>query len=166
MTGFNGSGDHGPGMAGPGPSPDRAEADEDDLAVSLAGVSSLVTDTLALDVLLTHVAEFAVGAIPGADGAGVTLLERGRPDTIVASAPFVRAVDEIQYTLGEGPCISAASAGRTFRSGSLGGEALWPRFGPRVGRLGVHSVLSLPLLLPDARRRGNQRLCPRQGRVR
>lgn len=25
---------------------------------------------------------------------------------------------------------------------------MWPRFGPRVGRLGVHSALSLPLLLP------------------
>lgn len=28
------------------------------------------------------------------------------------------------------------------------GEKMWPRFGPRVGRLGVHSALSLPLLLP------------------
>ncbi len=36
-----------------------------------------------------------------------------------------------------------------MRSGSLGGEKMWPRFGPRVGRLGVHSALSLPLLLPD-----------------
>jgi GAF domain-containing protein len=37
---------------------------------------------------------------------------------------------------------------RTVRSGSLGGEKMWPRFGPRVGRMGVHSALSLPLLLP------------------
>ena len=36
-----------------------------------------------------------------------------------------------------------------MRSGSLGGEQRWPRFGPRAGRLGVHSVLSLPLLTPD-----------------
>lgn len=26
---------------------------------------------------------------------------------------------------------------------------MWPRFGPRVSRLGVHSALSLPLLLPE-----------------
>ena len=26
---------------------------------------------------------------------------------------------------------------------------MWPRFGPRVGRLGVNSALSLPLLLPS-----------------
>jgi hypothetical protein len=55
-----------------------------------------------------------------------------------------------QYmTVREGPCITAALERRTVRSGSLGGEKMWPRFGPRVGRLGVHSALSLPLLLPD-----------------
>ncbi len=36
-----------------------------------------------------------------------------------------------------------------MRSGELSKEPRWPRFGPRVGRLGVHSVLSLPLLIPD-----------------
>ena len=35
-----------------------------------------------------------------------------------------------------------------MRSGSLGGEKMWPRFGPRVGRMGIHSALSLPLLVP------------------
>ena len=93
-------------------------------------------------------------AIPGADGAGVTLLNLDRVDNMVAalaaSAPFVAEIDEIQYvTLNEGPCITAARERRTVRSGSLGGEKMWPRFGPRVGRLGVHSALSLPLLLPD-----------------
>ena len=66
------------------------------------------------------------------------------------SAPFVREVDDIQYGLGEGPCISAALTGQTMRSGSLGGDRRWPRFGGRVGRLGVHSVLSLPLISAGA----------------
>ncbi|WP_353507034.1 GAF domain-containing protein [Mycobacterium antarcticum] len=43
------------------------------------------------------------------------------------------------------------------RTGSAGGALrlagrgeAWPRFGPRVGRMGVHSALALPLLLlPD-----------------
>ena len=109
--------------------------------------------SLGLSELLTEVAIFAVHAIPGAEGAGVTLLRVDRIDNMVealaASAPFVAEIDEIQYvTLQEGPCITAALQRRTVRSGSLGGEKMWPRFGPRVGRLGVHSALSLPLLLP------------------
>jgi GAF domain-containing protein len=126
----------------------RDEA-ERDLSESLAGLSGLLTSSQPLELTLTQVAGLAVAAIPGADGAGVTLLEDGRADTVVASAPFVRDVDDIQYRLGEGPCITAVREREPQRCGSLGGEPRWPRFGPRVGRLGVHSALSVPLMLPD-----------------
>ncbi|MCW2528034.1 MAG: hypothetical protein JWM76_2894 [Pseudonocardiales bacterium] len=102
-----------------------------------------------LEGLLEHVAVLAVRSIPGADGAGLTLLEDSRADTMVASAEFVRDVDAIQYGLGEGPCISAADQGRTVRSNSLGSDRSWPVFGPRVAQLGVNSALSLPLISSD-----------------
>lgn len=123
----------------------QAAEDDVDLRESLAGLSRLTLGLTGLADMLTHVAEFAARAIPGAEGAGLTLIQDGRPDTVVASAEFVRQVDTIQYRLGEGPCITAAAEGHTVRSGSLSGEKTWSRFGPRVGRLGVHSVLSLPL---------------------
>src|SRR6478735_2103740 len=119
----------------------QVAAQEDELAQSLTALSRLSSSRLSLEDLLTRVAIYAVQAIPGADGAGLTLIEVDRADTIVKSAPFVREVDDIQYGLGEGPCITAAATGMTMRSGSLGGDRRWPRFGPRVGRLGVHSVL-------------------------
>jgi GAF domain-containing protein len=128
---------------------EQEAADELDMQASLAGLSRLVTGGLTLSDVLVRVAQFAVDAIPGAEGAGVTLLEKDRADTVVASAPFVREVDAIQYGLGEGPCITAVAERRTVSSGSLGAEPTWPRFGPEVERLGVHSVLSLPLLIPD-----------------
>ena len=137
---------------GPAPAGERAGADGGDLAdlrSSLSALSSLATGQLSIEEMLTKVATFAVRAIPGADGAGLTLLEEGRTDTIVATDPFVTEVDAIQYGLGEGPCISAATERRTMRSGSLGAEPRWPTFGPHVDKLGVHSVLSLPLLTPD-----------------
>jgi GAF domain-containing protein len=132
----------------------QAGIDEADLQAGIDSLAGLVADSRGLPELLAEVATFAVHAIPGAEGAGVTLLMVDRPDNIVAalaaSAPFVAEIDEIQYvTLHEGPCITAALERRTVRSGSLGGEKMWPRFGPRVGRLGVHSALSLPLLLQD-----------------
>ena len=127
----------------------QAASEDDDLRLSLAGLSQLATGQMQLSDALTRVAEFAVQAIPGADGAGVTLMEKDRHDTIVASAPFVGQVDAIQYGIAEGPCITAAAEARTVRSGSLSSDAQWPRFGSRVERLGVHSVLSIPLLTPD-----------------
>jgi GAF domain-containing protein len=158
------SGEAGSGMTGTTPDPGENNADDfgderlpdqgeggvdENLALSLLALSKLSTGRLELEDTLTKVATFAVRAIPGADGAGLTLLESHRADTIVATDAFVRDVDTIQYSLGEGPCISAAAEQRTFTSGSLGGESRWPRFGPRVARLGVHSVLSLPLITPE-----------------
>jgi GAF domain-containing protein len=132
----------------------QASADAADLQAGIGGLAGLVAGSVGLPELLAEVATFAVRAIPGADGAGVTLLKVDRVDNLVealaASQPFVAEIDHIQYvTLNEGPCITAALQRRTVRSGSLGGEKMWPRFGPRVGRMGVHSALSLPLLLPD-----------------
>ena len=63
-------------------------AEEDDLREGLAGLSRL-TNRLGLEDLLTRVATYAVRAIPGADGAGLTLLEDDRANTIVATAAFV-----------------------------------------------------------------------------
>ncbi|HJV14318.1 MAG TPA: GAF and ANTAR domain-containing protein [Propionibacteriaceae bacterium] len=128
---------------------ERRYAEEEDLRESLEGLSQLASDRLPLEDLLTQVATYAVQAIPGADGAGLTLLEQDRADTIVATAPFVTEVDDIQYGMNQGPCISAAREGQTVVSGSLGGDSRWPRFGGRVARLGVHSVVSLPLITPD-----------------
>jgi GAF domain-containing protein len=132
----------------------QASADAADLRAGIDALAGLVASSLGLAELLAEVSTFAVRAIPGADGAGVTLLRVDRVDNMVealaASANFVSEIDQIQYvTLKEGPCITAALERRTVRSGSLGGEKMWPRFGPRVGRLGVHSALSLPLLVSD-----------------
>lgn len=130
------------------------DADLADLRAGIDDLAGLLAGTLGLPELLEQVAAFTCRAIPGADGAAVTLLRVDATDTAVAalaaSAPFVGAIDEIQYvTLDEGPGITAVRDRRAVRSGSLGGEKMWPRFGPRVGRMGVHSALALPLLLPD-----------------
>lgn len=117
-----------------------------DLRESLAALSRLSMGHEGLSSMLVHVADFAVRAIPGADGVGVMVVSGERPDTVVASADFVRSVDSVQYGLGEGPCITAAAEATTVVSGSLGTDPRWPRFGSRARRFDVHSVLSLPLM--------------------
>jgi len=133
-------------------SSEESGGDEAGLHASLTELAGLVTGSQSLNEVLASVATYAVHAIPGADGAGVAVLRVEYPSHRVearaASHPLVAEIDDIQYfTLNEGPGITAAVEGRTVRSGSLGGEKMWPRFGPRVGRLGVHSALSVPLLL-------------------
>ena len=99
----------------------RRLAEEADLRDSLASLSRLASGNLELESLLTRVATYAVQAIPGADGAGLTLLEEDRADTVVATAPFVSEIDDIQYGIGQGPCISAAGRGAARALRVVGG---------------------------------------------
>lgn len=120
---------------------------DDDLTAALTGLSGLVSAGSPLEDTLSQIAQFAVQAIPHADGAGLTLLRGVERQAVVASHDFVRVIDDVQYAIEEGPCITAVLDRRTVLAGSLGGDPQWRRFGPRVGRMGVHSALALPLLV-------------------
>jgi GAF domain-containing protein len=132
----------------------QLEADDVDLHAGLSGVANIVAGGRGVVDVLRDVAEFAVQAIPGVDGAGVTMAEPSAeiPDiqAWAVTTDFVRKIDAVQYhELHEGPCITCMQSRRPAVSGSLGSDDRWPRFGGRVARMGVHSALSMPLLVGD-----------------
>ncbi len=135
-------------------SPAQLESDDTDLHAGLSGVANIVAGGRSVVDVLRDIAEFAVRAIPGVDGAGVTMTDSsaGKPHIQAwsATADFVREIDTVQYhELIEGPCMTCMQSRRPVVSGSLGCDDRWPRFGGRVARLGVHSALSMPLLVGD-----------------
>jgi GAF domain-containing protein len=132
----------------------QQEADDVELYAGLRGVAGIVSNARGVVDLLGEVAAFAVQAIPGVEGAGVTAIELSetsrRVEGWAVTADFVHEIDSIQYhELKEGPCITCMETRRAAVSGSLGSDARWPHFGGRVARMGVHSALSLPLVIDD-----------------
>jgi hypothetical protein len=132
----------------------QREADEDDLQAALTGLAGIVVDALAVSELLTQVAELAAQAIPGVDGAGATVAHpswaRSRIQVWAGTGEFLPDIDTIQYEVyDEGPSITSMLTQRPCISGSIGDDGRWPRFGPTVARMGVHSALSLPLILDE-----------------
>lgn len=103
--------------------------------------------------LLARVAAFGANVISGADGVGVCLLhlerQTGRIENMAVSHPFFEKIDAIYELLDDGPPVTAAEERAPVRSGNISADPRWPRFGPRLGRLGVHSVMSLPMTAPD-----------------
>ncbi|MCT7658308.1 GAF and ANTAR domain-containing protein [Mycobacterium deserti] len=132
----------------------QLEADEVDLYAGLRGVAGLVADARGLIAVLGEVAEFARRAIPGVEGAGVTLVDSledsSSVETWAVTAEFVERIDKAQYVdVHEGPCVTCMQSRRPTVSGSLGSDSRWPHFGGRVARMGVHSALALPLIVGD-----------------
>jgi GAF domain-containing protein len=141
-----------PGRKPPPPELSKAqrEADEVDLHSGLSGVATIVAGARDVVEILRDVADFAVRAIPGVDGAGVTVIDSSHTRGWAVTIDFVQDIDKLQHQeINEGPCVTAMECGRPVVSGSLGGDSRWPRFGGRVARMGVHSVLALPLVVGE-----------------
>lgn len=120
------------------------------LSESLSALGQFVLSEQSLAESLQRVAELSVRAIYGADGAGVTWVVAGRPTTVTAAGDFVRRIDEIQYTLAEGPCLDAHRTQLMVLSGDLAEETRWPRFTPAALGHGLRGLVAAPLTVHGA----------------
>jgi hypothetical protein len=87
-------------------------------------------------------------------GVGVSLFPRdGEPLPAAGSSEVVVALEELQFTLGEGPCISAYDAWRPVLVPDLMEQArsTWMAYAPAAHDMGVQAVFSFPLQLGAAR---------------
>ena len=97
--------------------------------------------------VLDRVANAARVAVPGADLVSVTLATETGYTTPVYTDDLALKLDEVQYRLGEGPCVEATRTpglGLTF-SGDLAQGVQFPNFGPAAAELGAHCVLAVGL---------------------
>ena len=62
-----------------------------------------------------------------------------------ASSELIERADDLQYAFDEGPCLSAAEQGGAYLIVNTAKDPRWPRWGPAVAQLGLHSVLSIHL---------------------
>ena len=138
--------DESAGTSAPAPLP--APLPADDLATTLSDLARSLQDEDDLTATLSAIAHAAVGTVPGAEYAGLTVVQRRREvHTRAATADLVDEVDRAQYETGEGPCLTAAYEHRTVSLPDMDREHRWPRFTGRAAALGVHSMLSFQLFV-------------------
>lgn len=89
------------------------------LAVALHGADSL-------DAVLDQVVRVAAEVVPGCDGASITFRDGDRLWTPTATDERATAFDELQYGLGEGPCLDALERPIVAADGTNWDE--WPAF--------------------------------------
>jgi len=81
-------------------------------------------------------------------GVGMALMSAdGHGGVVGATDVTARTMEELQYTLGEGPCIDSASEQRPVLQPDLvrTGPLRWPAFGPAVIEAGVAAMFAFPL---------------------
>ena len=69
----------------------------------------------------------------GIEDVSLTVLERGRPRSVVFTGPLAVDLDERQYELGFGPCLDAAKTGQTIVVDSRQDDAPYREFARAAG---------------------------------
>jgi transcriptional regulator with GAF, ATPase, and Fis domain len=97
-----------------------------------------------LDDTLATITASAIEAVPGVDHASISIT--GKDGLIQTLAPTdivaVRA-DELQYELGEGPCLKAVLEEPVVQVDDIASDLRWPQYGPRAAKqFGLGSQLA------------------------
>jgi GAF domain/ANTAR domain len=117
---------------------------------SLAGPAEDPGDVV---VMLERACMTAVDLL-GATGAGISLMaDEGGHGFAAASDAFSRQLEELQFTLGEGPCIDAFTTGRPVLVPDLsdGHGRRWPMYVSAVRERGVRAIFAFPIQIGGSR---------------
>lgn len=87
----------------------------------------------------------------GLDGAGVSIVSSdGTREPLFATDEVATVIEDLQVTLGEGPCVDAWSTGGPVLVADLTDQRdsavnHWPVFGSEATRLGARAIFAFPL---------------------
>lgn len=85
-------------------------------------------------------------------GAGVTLMSGMNSGPVCSSSDQMSIAEDLQFTLGEGPCQDAFRSGEPVLEPQLEARTRrWPNFSPPVLDLGIRSVFAFPLAVGTSR---------------
>lgn len=89
----------------------------------------------------------AVETIPGAEVAGITLVEGSRLTSDAHTDELASTLDAIQSELGQGPCLYALRHEPVVGTPDMTDEQRWPKFAQRAADMGIMSALSFQMFL-------------------
>jgi hypothetical protein len=122
--------------------------------VSLIAQQPAATD--AGDGVAGFLQRLCAAAVPAlvASGAGLSVMAEDEVRGLTAASdPAAAQVEELQFVLGEGPCIEAFAARRPVLIADLADTAgnRWPVYTPAACEAGVRAVFAFPLQVGAAR---------------
>jgi transcriptional regulator with GAF, ATPase, and Fis domain len=121
----------------------------EDIAASVTELQNVLLGTESIEQFVQELVVQAARLIAESLSCAITLNRAGRMSTVACSDELATEVNDLQYQLGEGPCLAALAEATLMRVDDTAAEERWPRFGRAAAARGVQSALSLPLCAQD-----------------
>lgn len=126
-----------------------------DISDAITQVARAINAPRDLPSLLDTIVEVARDSMPEIDHAGVSVAHRdGTVETKAATGELVYQLDQLQYSLGEGPCLHAIATEPVVLVEQVWRESRWPRFMGGARELGLRSQMGLRLYVDEHTRGG------------
>jgi hypothetical protein len=120
-----------------------------DIATGVTELHDVLLSTQSIEDFVQELAVQAGQLIADSLSCGITLRRGTQHDTVACSDELAGRVNGLQYSLGEGPCLTALADGRPAYSADLAADPRWPRFAAAAVAEGIQSALSLPLIAQE-----------------
>jgi GAF domain-containing protein len=117
-------------------------------SVRVAKILSDVVDASDPDGDVAERLVLACAATLPVTGVGLVLMtDEGPAGTVAITDGPAATMEELQFTLGEGPCVESSSAGRPVLQPDLAhtGPARWPAFTAGAQEAGIRAIFAFPL---------------------
>lgn len=116
-------------------------------------LAEVVNGSAPRDQLAQRMVAACTRALP-VTGAGLAVMtDLGPGGMLAASDGPAAVVEDLQFTLGEGPCVDSVRTGRPVLDADLeqSGRGRWPHFTPGALDAGVRAVFAFPLMVHGIR---------------
>lgn len=110
-------------------------------------LAAVAGDASAARTLPQRLVHACAGALPISGAAIALMTDSGPAGTVAVTNRLASLMEELQFTLGEGPCVDSSLWGRPVLQPDLAktGPARWPGFSARALEAGIGAVFALPL---------------------
>jgi len=116
------------------------------IAHALNEAAKLMNAPATLDDTLDAITRAALSTVPGFSHVGISIAHRdGRIETMSATDQLVWELDNVQYSLQEGPCYDSITSGKVTVVEHARHDQRWPRYMPEAVKRGLRAQLAVGL---------------------
>lgn len=122
-----------------------------DFALALATAAKAIDTPRTLEDTLDTIAHTALLSVPGFNHVGISITHSdGKIQTMSGTDQLVWELDDLQYSLGEGPCVDSVRKEPVVVVEYARDDPRWPRYMPEAVERGLRSQLGLRLYTDQA----------------
>jgi GAF domain-containing protein len=124
--------------------------DQTPIAAALAQSAREINAGHDVGSTLDSIVHTAARSLPGIDHVGISVAHRkGQVETKAGTDALVWQLDDLQYSLREGPCSHAIDVEPVVIVNHLRDERRWPNYVPQAVRMGVQAQMAVRLYVEE-----------------